>query len=100
MSADMSGLLACYLCRCGGGGAAHQPVSVGGYAGPHLAACLVACACAHGCVCGRACVGGSPARVEAARSIVEAGVAVMGHVGLTPQSISVLGRWQSWATWG
>jgi 3-methyl-2-oxobutanoate hydroxymethyltransferase len=36
--------------------------------------------------------GGSPARVEAARAIVEAGVAVMGHVGLTPQSVSVLGE--------
>jgi len=35
--------------------------------------------------------GGSPARVEAANAIVEAGVAVMGHVGLTPQSISVIG---------
>ncbi|GFH29745.1 3-methyl-2-oxobutanoate hydroxymethyltransferase, partial [Haematococcus lacustris] len=35
--------------------------------------------------------GGSPARVEAARAIVETGVAVMGHVGLTPQSISALG---------
>lgn len=35
--------------------------------------------------------GGSPARVEAARSIVETGVAVMGHVGLTPQSISAIG---------
>jgi 3-methyl-2-oxobutanoate hydroxymethyltransferase len=31
-------------------------------------------------------------RVEAARAIVEAGVAVMGHVGLTPQSVSVLGE--------
>jgi 3-methyl-2-oxobutanoate hydroxymethyltransferase len=39
------------------------------------------------------CAGGSPARVEAARAIVEAGVAVMGHVGLTPQSVSVLGRY-------
>lgn len=38
------------------------------------------------------CAGGSPARVEAARAIVEAGVAVMGHVGLTPQSVSVLGE--------
>ncbi len=35
--------------------------------------------------------GGSPARVRAARALVDAGVAVMGHVGLTPQSISVLG---------
>jgi ketopantoate hydroxymethyltransferase len=38
------------------------------------------------------CQGGSPARVEAAKAIVEAGVAVMGHVGLTPQSISVIGE--------
>ena len=36
--------------------------------------------------------GGSPARVEAARAIVETGVAVMGHVGLTPQSVSVIGE--------
>lgn len=35
--------------------------------------------------------GGSPARINAAKAIVEAGVAVMGHVGLTPQAISVLG---------
>mmetsp|Transcript_12360 Transcript_12360/g.31617 ORF Transcript_12360/g.31617 Transcript_12360/m.31617 type:complete len:410 (-) Transcript_12360:326-1555(-) len=35
--------------------------------------------------------GGSPARVAAAHAIVDAGVAVMGHVGLSPQSISVLG---------
>ncbi|KAK7349479.1 hypothetical protein VNO77_06877 [Canavalia gladiata] len=35
--------------------------------------------------------GGSPSRVIAAKAIVEAGIAVMGHVGLTPQSISVLG---------
>ncbi|GAX85519.1 hypothetical protein CEUSTIGMA_g12935.t1 [Chlamydomonas eustigma] len=35
--------------------------------------------------------GGSSGRVSAARAIVEAGVAVMGHVGLTPQSVSVLG---------
>lgn len=30
-------------------------------------------------------------RVKAVQAVVEAGVAVMGHVGLTPQSISVLG---------
>ena len=35
--------------------------------------------------------GGSPARVNAAKTLVDAGIAVMGHVGLTPQSISVLG---------
>lgn len=35
--------------------------------------------------------GGSPSRIIAARAIVEAGIAVMGHVGLTPQAISVLG---------
>lgn len=36
--------------------------------------------------------GGSPARVEAACAIVEAGVAVVGHVGLTPQSVSAIGE--------
>ncbi|KAL0714955.1 hypothetical protein Bca4012_021934 [Brassica carinata] len=35
--------------------------------------------------------GGSPSRITAAKSLVEAGIAVMGHVGLTPQAISVLG---------
>lgn len=35
--------------------------------------------------------GGSAARVATARAIVESGIAVMGHVGLVPQSISVLG---------
>ncbi|RLM91200.1 hypothetical protein C2845_PM08G00880 [Panicum miliaceum] len=35
--------------------------------------------------------GGAPSRVSAARAIVEAGIAVTGHVGLTPQAISVLG---------
>ncbi|KAG0585026.1 hypothetical protein KC19_3G252000 [Ceratodon purpureus] len=35
--------------------------------------------------------GGGGSRVQAARAISEAGIAVMGHVGLTPQAISVLG---------
>ncbi|CAG9460502.1 unnamed protein product [Pedinophyceae sp. YPF-701] len=35
--------------------------------------------------------GGQAARVAAARAIVGVGIAVMGHVGLNPQSISVLG---------
>lgn len=35
--------------------------------------------------------GGSPSRITAAKAIVDAGIAVMGHVGLTPQAISVLG---------
>ena len=35
--------------------------------------------------------GGSPSRITAAKAIIEAGIAVMGHVGLTPQAISVLG---------
>eukprot|EP00898_Chlorokybus_atmophyticus_P004662 jgi/Chlat1/5197/Chrsp33S05174 len=35
--------------------------------------------------------GGSPARVAAAAAVADAGIAVMGHVGLTPQAISVLG---------
>ena len=35
--------------------------------------------------------GGFSTRVKAVTAVVEAGVAVMGHVGLTPQAISVLG---------
>lgn len=35
--------------------------------------------------------GGSRARVRAVEAVVEAGIAVMGHVGLTPQAISSLG---------
>jgi 3-methyl-2-oxobutanoate hydroxymethyltransferase len=35
--------------------------------------------------------GGFPSRVEAVEKVVQSGVAVMGHVGLTPQAISVLG---------
>jgi len=34
-------------------------------------------------------------RVALARGVVEAGVAVMGHVGLTPQAVSVLGGFRS-----
>ncbi|KAL6131009.1 hypothetical protein ACLB2K_069387 [Fragaria x ananassa] len=34
---------------------------------------------------------GAPSRIAAAKAIVEAGIAVMGHVGLIPQAISVLG---------
>ncbi|XP_031117023.1 3-methyl-2-oxobutanoate hydroxymethyltransferase 1, mitochondrial-like [Ipomoea triloba] len=34
---------------------------------------------------------GAPSRITAAKAIVESGIAVMGHVGLTPQAISVLG---------
>ncbi|KAG8486345.1 hypothetical protein CXB51_019826 [Gossypium anomalum] len=39
-------------------------------------------------------LGGSPSRITAAKAIVEAGIAVIGHVGLTPQAISVLGRFR------
>ena len=35
--------------------------------------------------------GGSRARVRAVEAVGEAGIAVMGHVGLTPQAISSLG---------
>ena len=35
--------------------------------------------------------GGTEPRVEAVREMTKAGIAVMGHVGLTPQMISVLG---------
>lgn len=36
-------------------------------------------------------VGGNAFRAEAASAIVGAGIAVMGHTGLMPQSVSVLG---------
>jgi 3-methyl-2-oxobutanoate hydroxymethyltransferase len=39
--------------------------------------------------------GGSPARCKAVSAIVEGGVAVMGHVGLTPQAVSVAGGFRS-----
>lgn len=35
--------------------------------------------------------GGNALRAEAARAVVGAGIAVMGHTGLMPQSVSVLG---------
>lgn len=35
--------------------------------------------------------GGNELRAEAARAVVGAGIAVMGHTGLMPQSVSVLG---------
>ncbi|KAH1241365.1 3-methyl-2-oxobutanoate hydroxymethyltransferase 2, mitochondrial [Glycine max] len=35
--------------------------------------------------------GGLPSRIVAAKAIVEAGIVVIGHVGLTPHAISVLG---------
>ncbi|KAD4180188.1 hypothetical protein E3N88_28779 [Mikania micrantha] len=34
--------------------------------------------------------GGAPSRISTAKHIVEAGIAVMGRVGLTPQAISPL----------
>lgn len=39
--------------------------------------------------------GGAPSRVSAAKAIVDAGIAVMGHVGLTPQAISALGGFRA-----
>jgi 3-methyl-2-oxobutanoate hydroxymethyltransferase len=39
--------------------------------------------------------GGSKARARTARKIVDGGVAVMGHVGLTPQAISVIGGFRA-----
>eukprot|EP00986_Skeletonema_menzelii_P021110 scaffold33243_cov160-Skeletonema_menzelii.AAC.1 len=39
--------------------------------------------------------GGSKARANIAKHVVEGGVAVLGHVGLTPQAISVLGGFRA-----
>jgi 3-methyl-2-oxobutanoate hydroxymethyltransferase len=39
--------------------------------------------------------GGGPASVSRARAIAGAGIAVMGHVGLTPQSATSLGGWRA-----
>lgn len=36
--------------------------------------------------------GGDPSRIQTARALIEAGISVMGHVGLTPQMISVIGH--------
>ena len=36
-------------------------------------------------------VGGGKHRAASVRAVVDSGIAVMGHVGLLPQSISVLG---------
>jgi len=39
--------------------------------------------------------GGSEARAKTVKKLVEGGVAVMGHVGLTPQAISVIGGFRA-----
>jgi len=39
--------------------------------------------------------GGSTARARTAKKIVDGGVAVMGHIGLTPQAISVIGGFRA-----
>lgn len=39
--------------------------------------------------------GGSEARARAAKRVVDGGVAVMGHIGLTPQAISVIGGFRA-----
>jgi 3-methyl-2-oxobutanoate hydroxymethyltransferase len=42
--------------------------------------------------------GATPRALEITRGLVEAGVPVMGHVGLTPQSVHVLGGYRTQAT--
>jgi 3-methyl-2-oxobutanoate hydroxymethyltransferase len=39
--------------------------------------------------------GGGPSSVSRARAIVGAGIPVMGHVGLTPQTATALGGWKA-----
>ena len=38
---------------------------------------------------------GGKSRIETVRKIVDSGIAVMGHIGLTPQSVSVLGGFRA-----
>ncbi len=40
-------------------------------------------------------VGGSPKRVNTLKAIVQSGIAAMGHIGLTPQGVSVLGGFRA-----
>jgi len=42
--------------------------------------------------------GATPQTLELTRALVDAGVPVMGHVGLTPQSVNVLGGYRTQAT--
>jgi len=41
--------------------------------------------------------GGSPRRIDAVKGITEAGMAVMGHIGLTPQMVGALGGFKAQA---
>lgn len=52
---------------------------------------LMACVSVLVKMCSDFVLGGGKHRAASVRAVVQAGVAVMGHVGLLPQSISVLG---------